>query len=271
MALQLYVAIENARDQLEPLLPSYGAGQLTEPELPHAFGILFRQLGTCRMLLEGVAAPLFVAQMQAASSYLFRLPALPLEDKVTSLAGCWWDAIAGGYWEAARDIARLSRSTPNLDREHEDDFLYVMFLMQRYFLAPDDSNFEARAAHAQEQSERLGRWQVVLEGLPDPKLELCRALQDRDPGAFQEALLAVGDQRRMSLERMEAKGSLLDEQALWVKPVWPEGLALLRLAQLDGLGADFDCPDVPALLRVAPPFSFDPNAWRSIDFQPVTR
>jgi hypothetical protein len=223
------------------------------------------------MLLEGVAAPLFIAQMQAASVYLFRLPALASDDKVTSLAGCWWDAIAGGYWEAAREIARLSRMTPNLNREHEDDFLYVMFLMQQYFLAPDASNVEARAAHTREQAERLERWQAVLDGAPDPKLDLCRAVQERDAGAFQEALLAVGDQRRMNLDAMERKGALLGEQALWVKPVWPEGLALLRLAELQGFGADFDCPDVPALLRVSPPFHYDANAWRNIDFQPARR
>jgi hypothetical protein len=269
MSLQLYVAIDNAREQLSPLLPHYAEGRLTQPELPHAFGILFRQLGTCRMLVEGVAAPLFVGQMQAASCYLFGLPALPPEEKVTSLAACWWDAIAGGYWGAARDIARLSRATPNLNREHEDDFLYVMFLMQRYFLTPDASNIEARAAHDQEQLQILERWNTVLEGAVDPKLDLCRALQDRDAQAFQDALLAVGDQRRASLEQMEAKGSLLDEQALWVKPVWPEGLALLRLAEVEGLGGDFDCPDVPPLVRVRPPFRYDANAWRDIDFRPV--
>lgn len=271
MAQQLYVAIDNARDDLEPLLAAYAAGQLTQPQLPHAFGILFRQIGICRMLLEGTAAPVFTAQMQAASAYLFRLPALPVEEKVTSFAACWWDAIAGGYWDAAREIARLSRKTYNRDREHEDDFLYVMFLMEHFFLAPPESDVEARATHNRDQLAHLDRWRVVLEGVPDPKLDLCEALVARDPEAFQDALLAAGDQRRAMLDRMTAKEALLDEEALWVKPVWPEGLALLRLAEAAGLGRDFDCPDVPPLLRIPPPFRYDPDAFRNIDFQPVAR
>ena len=271
MSLQLYVAIDNARDQLEPVLPAYGAGELTDPWLPLGLGILFRQIGTCRMLVEGTAGPLFVGQMQAASAYLLRLPTLPENDKATSFAACWWDAIAGGYWEAARDIARFSRRRYNSDREHEDDFLYVDFLMHRYFLASDAADPASLALHQQEQSERLARWRTVLEGEPDPKLDLCQALQNHDREGFQEALVQVGQHRRTNLEERETRETLEPELALWMKPVWPEGLALLRLAELDGLGTEFDCPDVPSLIRVTPPFRYNSNAWRDLDFTPAPR
>lgn len=268
MALDYYVAIDNAREQLEPLLPAYAAGQLHQPELPHAFGILFRQYGTCRMLVEGHARPLLIAQMQSASLYLHALPSLPLDEQATSFAACWWDAIAGGYWDAAREIARLSRATPNPQREHEDDFLYVRFLMERSFLAPEPVDQRGLESHAAQQVERLARWEEVLEAGADPRLELCRALQDHDSEAFQAALIAAADARRASLEKMQAKGTLLHEQAIWVKPVWPEGLALLRLAERDGLGGDFQCPDVPPLLRTNATLPFDRNAWRQLDYQP---
>lgn len=271
MALPLYVAIDNARDQIEEVLPAFAAGQLQQRDLAYGLGALFRQQGTCRMLVEGVAAPLFVGQMQAASVYLFRLPTLADADKLTSRAACWWDAIAGGYWEAARDIARSSRTTHNPDREHEDDFLYVMFLMQRYFLRPDGADPAARATFDREQVSRLERWRVVLEGAPDPKRDLCAALQAKDRDAFQQALLEIGEKRQRDLQQKEAMGKLPAELALWMKPVWPEGMALMRLAELDGLGGDFDCPDVPPLLRVKPPFRYDPQAWRSLDFQPAPR
>lgn len=271
MSLPLHVAIENAIYRLEHVLPGYADGRLTVRDLPHGVGVLFRQLGTCRMLVEGDSAPLFTGQMQAASGYLFRLPTLDDDDKVTSLAGCWWDAIAGGYWEAARDIARRSRTTHNPDREHEDDFLYVMFLMQRFFLSPDPSNVNAREAFERQQSARLDRWRIVLEGASDPKLDLCEALQTHDRDAFQEALVAAGENRRAWLESKEAEETLEKEVALWMKPVWPEGLALLRLAEVDGLGTDFACPDVPPLIRVPPPFRYDANAWRDLEFKPVPR
>src|ERR1043166_7131700 len=176
MALPLYVAIDNARDQLEEVLPAYAAGQLRQPDLPYGLAALFRQIGTCRTLVDGVAAPLLTGQMQSASVYLFRLPTLTDDEKLTSRAACWWDAIAGGYWEAARDIAKWSRTTHNPNREHEDDFLYVTFLMQRYCLAPDAADASARERFDRDQTARLERWHVVLEGAPDPKLDLCRAL-----------------------------------------------------------------------------------------------
>jgi hypothetical protein len=271
MALPHYVAIDNARDQLEEVLPAFAAGQLRQRDLAYGLAALFRPHGTCRMLVDGVAVPLFIGQMQAASVYLFRLPTLTDEEKLTSRAACWWDAIAGGYWEAARDIARWSRTSHNPNREHEDDFLYVMFLMQRYFGRPHGADAAALDVFDREQASRLERWRVVLEGAPDPKLDLCLALQAKDRDAFQQALLEVGEKRQRDLQVKEATGKLLPELALWLKPVWPEGMALMRLAERDGLGSDFECPDVPPLLRITPPFHYDPDAWRSLDFQPAPR
>ena len=142
--------------------------------MPHGIAGLFRQLGTCRLLLEGNAAALFTAQMQSASVYLFRLPAIDDDAKVTSWAACWWDAIAGGYWDAARDIARLSPPTPNPQHEHEDDFLYVAFLMHEYFLATDRSDPTAFETHEREQSQRLARWRACWKGNPTPGLICAR-------------------------------------------------------------------------------------------------
>ena len=268
MSLSLHVAIDNAVGALTTVVPAYASGQYLQPNLPHAIGIYFRQLGTCRMLMEGVAVPVFQAQMQAAGAYLFRLPKMADEDKVTSLAAVFWDAVAGGYTSAARDIAIHSRPTPNLDREHEDDFLYVMYLMQRYFLRPAGSDAEALERHAGEQAARLARWEAVLEGGDDPRLNLCQALRDGDAEAFQVALLRTGAARDAKLDNLVERGSLTEELALWMKPVWPEGLALLRLAERDGLGIAFDCPGVPDLLRILPPLPYDSNAWRSAIWTP---
>jgi hypothetical protein len=268
MSLDLRVAIDNAHDTLTTVVPAYATGRYLQPNLPHAIGIYFRQLGTCRMLLEGVPAPVFQAQMQAAGAYLFRLPKMADEDKVTSLAAVFWDAVAGGYTSAARDIAIHSRRTPNLDREHEDDFLYVMYLMQRYFMRPTDADAEALERHAGEQAARLARWKAVLEGGDDPRLSLCEALRDGDAEAFQAALLRTAAAREANLDNLIERGSLTQELALWMEPVWPEGLALLRLAERDGLSTAFPCPGVPEILRIPPPLTYDSNAWRTVIWTP---
>jgi hypothetical protein len=258
MSLELLAAIDNAEEALASVLPAYASGRVAAPDLPHGIGLQFRQLGTCRTLHQGVPEPLFAAQMQSASSYIFGLRLQPQSQQVTSFAGCFWDAVAGGYWIAAEVIARETRKTVNPDREHEDDFLYVWFLMECYFLQPDQGH-----------EHLLARWEEVLDGGTDPKLDLCRALVSQDAEAFQDALLTMAEQRVWTLKEKLSGGKIDAEQALWVVPVWPEGLALLRLAERKGIPTEFDCPMAPALLRVPQIYCYNPDAFRTLDYEPA--
>jgi hypothetical protein len=108
----------------------------------------------------------------------------------------------------------------------------------------------------------------VLQGADDPKRDMCKALRACDSDAFQGALGTVGRNRRDLLEQREAEGTLDAEFALLMKPIWPEGLGLLRLAELAGIGSVCDCPNVPPQIRVAPPFCYESDAWRDLDFKP---
>ena len=237
---------------------------LRKPEDLHGIGILFRQLGVSRLLVEGSAEPLFIAQMQAASSFAFGLGFLAEEQKVTSFAGCFWDAVAGTYWDAAAEIARQSRLTHNPDQEHEDDFLYVAFLMKRYFL----EQIGGEDRHREDQERMLERWHQVLEGGNDSRLTLCRALMGRDSEAFLDAFDETAEVRKEKLEQKHKTGALADEQAIWFKPFWSEGFALIRLAECEGMILPRDCPMVPAVTRNKNPFIYDPNAWRTVEYQP---
>ena len=63
---------------------------------------------------------------------------------------------------------------------------------------------------------------------------------------------------------------LSHEELAWLLPVWPQGMALLRLATRDGLVLEdgLEVPGVPPVIRVPNPYVYYPDAWRSIDFQP---
>jgi hypothetical protein len=269
MSLELLVAVDNAEDQLGIVLPAYAAGKLRQPQLPHALAILYRQRGTSQLLLQGIPEPFFLALMQSASLYAYALGGMAEQDKVTSLAACWWDAVAGESWEAAREIAMLSRPTHNPAQEHEDDFLYVLFMMQYALHAGSSDAAQSTAAFEQAQQARLTRWEEVLEGAPDPRLDLCRALVASDKTAFQQALNDVADQRAKTMDEKLAKGAVKSEQVLWSKPIWPQGLGLLRLAQRNGFGSDLTCRFVPEVIRIDSPFRYSPDAWRSMNFAPV--
>lgn len=258
--MMLTSGIANARYKLQAALPAYAAGALAEPHHPHTIAALFRQLGVCRLLTEGVAEPLFVAQMQSASAYLYGLRTMRDDDKVTSLAGAWWDAIGGECWDAVAEISEHSRPAVNPAWEHEDDFLYVWFLMSRYARRPAASRPELR--------KLLDRWTAVLEGAHDPRHSLCDALLRGDAMAFRAAFIEVADAREAELRQQVEDRALPEEHAAWYFPFWGEGLALLRLAERDGLATDEHCAMVPQVTRAHSPFVFDAQAWRRVDHLP---
>lgn len=263
MSRDLHSTIDNADYLLPQAIPEFAGGALGELAHAHGIGTLYRSRGISQMLLFGVPDPLLIAQMQSASGYVFALRRCTDDDqKVTSIGGCFWDAVAAQYWDAAREIATLSRMSHNAKREHEDDYLYVAFLMQRYFLE----------APADVQDALLDRWLVVLDGALDPCRDLCQALRDGDAAAFEEAIVATSAKREADLQRGKKRHQLRDEDLAWMLPVWPEGLALLRLAERDGMALDgLVVPRVPPMLRVDNPFVYHPDAWRVVDYQPVRR
>ena len=263
MSRQLEAVIANSRWQLPTVIAQYASGTELKPEHPHALATLFRRLGVARMFTEGVAEPLFVAQMQASAAYLHGLKLLADQDKVTSRAAAFWDSVGGQYWSAAAEIARHSRMSQNPTWEHEDDFLYIAFVMTRYFLVPaEDVNQED---HVRAQQRMLARWAEVLDGAVDPRLDLCRALIDRDRDAFWEALLAIAEQRDAEVQLKVERRDLLEDDAAWFGPFWGEGLGLLRLAEREGMTFDDGCPMVPAICRATNGRAYDPRSWTRPD------
>ncbi len=273
MSAELVNALENARFLLGEALAPFQQGQITGVEALFGITTAYRSRGIAELLLRGVVDPLFIGQMQSASAYAHGLPTVTEDEKATAFAAPFWDAVGATYWDAAREIATHSRMTHNPKREHEDDFLYVAFLMQRYFLAPpNDAPAEEQEAHGKRQQQRLARWEQVLEGELDARLDLCRALAEQDAEAFGDAIIAVGEARREDLSIRRDKGRLRAEELAWLQPIWPEGLALLRLAERQDLSLEgLEVPGVPPVIRVDSPYVYHPDAWRTIDIRPYTR
>jgi len=273
VSAELAAVTKNSTYMLDQSLGPLEAGQLAAIEDVFGVASFYRSRAVAELLLRGVVDPLFVGQMQSVAVYLFGLARIPEGERITSLGACLWDAVGAQYWDAATQIARLSPMTHNPKREHEDDFLYVAFLIQRYLLAPlEDASTEEQDAHEHQQRQRLERWDEVLEGGLDPRLALCHALVDKDGGAFEEALLSMADEREQRLAERRETGRLRKEELAWLQPIWPEGLALLRFAARDGLAdPHLVVPRVPPLIAVDNCYIYHPDAWRSPDFQPARR
>jgi len=143
--------------------------------------------------------------------------------------------------------------------------------MNRYCLDVPTEDEDVEAQRILRQRHVLDRWEVVLEDGLDPRLGLCEALLHGDENEFGVAFEAVADAREARVLEQIDKRELVDEDAAWVLPWWGEGLALLRLAEHDGLRTDGHYKMVPQLTRGPGPFAYDAMAWATLDYRPTRR
>jgi hypothetical protein len=254
-----YVA--NAEFALERQVPLLAANALKPRVGIHAMCTMFRKRGACVLLLTGDSDVYYLTAMQSAAAYLEYLGRAPEEDKVTSFAKPFFDSIAGGYWDAAREIAARSRASHHPDFEYEDDFLYVRFLQERFFLGATEAAL----------MELLARYEAVGEGRPDVRLDLCRTFAGGDSDAFDETLQELLRRRADELESLVSRGGTTEEEATWLRPYSNEATALLKLAERLGFPTQSSYSQVPNDVRPLSPFSFSADAWRTLDFVPTRR
>lgn len=158
------------------------------------------------------------------------------------------DAVAAGQLALARQIALLSGDTWRRDWEYEDDFCYFLFLHK--IASGLDRVEEPRLGAI------LARFETALEGAKSFRLNVCRAILERDAEAFQTALFDLLEQRREELLDLRERMQQVEPASCvcWARSfVSVEGLALMRLAELAGVPPverDTELPLCPALGRV---------------------
>ena len=216
----------------------------------------YRQRGVCSLLLSGSTSDFYVNMMQSAAAFLHVLAVGPEKDKITSQVKPFFDALCGGYLDAARQIGHLSRKTWNSSMEYEEDFLYALFLMT---LLCDPNGSEAAAL--------LERMETAAQGTERTRIEVCHALVERRHEDFEEALSATLSARVDLVEAMIQRGTLSDELAAWLRHFASEGFALVRIAESLGLPLDGHYLHIPAAVRTPSPYPFDPASWRQVEYR----
>ncbi|MCA9681750.1 MAG: immunity 49 family protein, partial [Myxococcales bacterium] len=149
----------------------------------------------------------------------------------------------------------------NPAREYEDDFLYVWFLMKHAVLE----------APRVETQELLRRYEAVLEGADDVRLSICRALLASDAESLDAALAVLLEQRRDNVEELIARGVVDSDASTWLRHFALEGVALLKLAERQGMKMGPRYLHCPAPLREESPFEFALNAWMEVDHRAPRR
>ncbi|ATB43114.1 hypothetical protein CYFUS_008593 [Cystobacter fuscus] len=162
-------------------------------------------------------------------------------------------ALAAGHLGLAADIAARSPTRHFQGVEYEDDFLFFHF-MHRLVLKPEGMD---------ERTRLLERWKQVEQGRPSANFEVCVALNEKAPRAFTAAFELFIDTRREQLQGYAQRMGFNPELNATEGKVFIEGLAVLRLAEFQGLPTHPSYDFIPALARFPPsnrPLS--KNAWR---------
>lgn len=163
------------------------------------------------------------------------------------------DALAAGDLETARAIARLSLDEYTNGLEYEEDFLFTRFL---HLMArePQDDDALARI---------LKRWSRLAEGDFDAKLETCHALWKREESQFETAFKAIIDERKQDFKEYRRQLDFEPQVGATTGQIYVDGLAILRLAELEGLSTRGAYAMIPALARVPLGASLPPqDSWR---------
>ncbi|MFL5348292.1 MAG: Imm49 family immunity protein [Hyalangium sp.] len=249
----LPVFVNNALAENEELLPEVLSARC-ELGTVLTFCRNFRIAGIGELFLTATPRTFHRRLHQSSRAFAHFLSRADDARKRTSKALPFFDAIAAGDLDGAALIARDSRRTWAQGEEYEEDFLFVEFLMQHFFL---------RASAADSQA-LLTRYAKALQDAEDIRLELCQALLAKDEEAFNPALERFLSERQDHYEKLAEEGSVADEVRFTEGMLSVEGLALVRLAEAQGLTTEEDYLQVPSIAREPPPANLPPDSWRRI-------
>jgi hypothetical protein len=241
---------KNADFALKGTLPLLASGTITFARIALVCRE-FRRRGIASLFLEGDAAA-FHQDLQRSGAALARyLRSAPEEEKVASKFAGFFDAVACVDSGAARDIASQSPAAHRPEDEYEDDFLYVSFLMKRFFLN----------SAATELGGLLDHYRELLDGMADPRLDICESLLNGDGGKFDAALATLIEQRDAHYREAIEREQVIDEERATEGKLFVEGLALLRLATARGMPVQSDYLYIPSLAARSRAGRRDPDSW----------
>ncbi len=213
----------------------------------------FRQHGICSLFLEAAAKNFHTALQKSGALLLHILPTIPNESKITSQQTAFFDAVACGDFETAKEISKISRMTFNPDEEYEDDFLYVMILMKKFFLNASEQEVKVLFQKYQELSEASG----------ETRVDICAAFIENNAEQFEKALNDLIKTRAKDFKERLAKDEILEEAYSTEGQLFVEGLALVRLANKLNFPTQKNYKFIPSLIIEKQATDFGRDSWRT--------
>lgn len=174
-------------------------------------------------------------------SYLQRVQASGRSDHHDASARIapFLDAVAAADFALARQIAALSPRQWRQGHEYEDDYCFAQLAHAVLSPVVDMAYTDAL----------LQRWERVLDGRPDARLPVLRALTRRDTEAFDPAFETLVQARADAIAAERARARIEEYDVIAARQLDVDGLALLRMATQLGLKTQDDYLGCPSLAR----------------------
>jgi len=253
-ALYLPVAVKNTGLSLNDILPKLGNAKIKLLYYSRV-STLYRQLGVGEFLMSNDPQLLFERLYGSACAFIHFLNHAEESEKATSLASPFFDAIACGFDDGARQLAALSPTSVNSHKEYEEEFFYVRLLMDYFYLDEDEANINAM----------LREYKILHNQNPDIHYPLVNALINKKQKEFDEALVDCLYQRESQYSHNDDPYSNNADEAAILAHLSVEVLAWLRLAEQQGLKTDSEYFLAPGSARVRKKTAFaDPDGWRTL-------
>ena len=206
----------------------------------------YQGVGICELPLDAETDAFFHQMIRSAQTRRWllercaRLPPDQVPDvAIASNTRGLFAALLARQWGLAADISRLSPATPRLDTEYDDDFWYARALHLILLGAPQADVDAALASFAE-----------ALQGDDSPRLDLLRALLDRDAEGAAKGFEALLEERDAKLARLKKQTASRDSLFKPFSAIYVEGLAWLALLERAGLPTEPDYTCCPALARL---------------------
>jgi hypothetical protein len=243
----------SAEFDIEQMLPLVITGKI---QLERILGFCrnYRRRGICSLFWEGLPQLLHRDLQKSGAAFSYFLKTVRNTEKITSKAAPFFDALACRDFDTARELSRNSRHSWNQEEEYEDDFLYVFFVMKKFFLDGTD----------QEMWAILSRYEDLLDGADDARLDLCKSFLENDDSTFAEALNALITQHEEYYRRGIERDEILEEEWATEGQLFVEGLALVRLAEVQGFRTDRNYLFIPSIAIDHAPVGFDADSWKNL-------
>jgi hypothetical protein len=151
------------------------------------------------------------------------------------------DAVAAADFASAREIVALSPREWLEGHEYEDDFCYAQIVHGLITMPTDITRLESL----------FERFERVLDGQTDVRLDAVRAIAHRDQAAFDEVFEALLAQRTGYIEAERERNRIEEPAMIADRQVYIEGLALLQIATRLNFVTQAEYTYCPSAARVA--------------------